>query len=151
MVKISLITIYLILCCISCNTTKHKEISHNTELCMNTSAIVPESVHFSARFKMLWNDLSKETKHFENIDSYIPSKDIINKHQIKLQNGQYIFKGYLHTTPLFDKHGLEKSGIQITSYNDSLNVFSCPLNKIVTIANYPEITSIETSRPIFKR
>lgn len=109
---------------------------------------LPDTIRFSNNFRMLWDELQKETGGDLYQTDYIPSEQLKKKYNLKYSGGKYYIKGYMHTRPDFDNRNAEKQGISIVSYTDTLKSFSCPIFYIPELIALPNILIIELSKSV---
>ncbi len=109
---------------------------------------LPASIRFSNNFRMLWDELQKETRGNLANPNYIPSEQLQKKYNFKYSDGKYYIKGYLYTQPDFNKNDAENHEISIVSYTDTLKSFSCPIFKIPVLINLSNISAIELNKSV---
>ncbi|WP_297931313.1 hypothetical protein [uncultured Coprobacter sp.] len=145
-----IILISVLLCSISCSSRHISTVSggKNDKIEYMEISVLPDTIRFSNNFRMLWDDLLKETNGYLPKKNYTPSEQLREKYNLKSSDGKCYIKGYLHTRPDFDKNKAEDQGISIVSYTDTLKSFSCLISQLPELITLPDISAIELSKSI---
>lgn len=131
--------LYLTLYCIimsGCASIQHKDIAETK---------LPVNVQFSSSFRMLWNELNKETQHFKQIHSFVPNELQIKKYHIQQQDHTYYVRGFIRSKKALNKEMTDKFKNSITIYSETLYGFRISISDLPEFVNMADSAYIELS------
>ena len=139
--KILLLCVFTLLFVCNCRSTKGIS---SSEKRMENKKEIPTNVSTSNQFRALWYDFKEESNNFKT-DNFTPSEKLINTYNLRLQNGEYYFSGFLTVTDDFEKKIFTHLGGSLVSYTSELYSFRFPLKNITELVNIKGIKRIELS------
>ena len=112
---------------------------------------LPTNIDFSNSFRLLWDQLTADTKHVRSLEKYKPSDEVLANAAISERDGAYFVSGWLTTNDQFDEAAFTALGGEVTRIDNTTATFRFPLKRLPEMWQVSGIVSVEAAQRVHIR
>lgn len=109
---------------------------------------LPDGISYSKGFQFYWHDFLEETKDMTSLESYRPSNDLFNNHNIFIDESDiYCIRGFIQVNlQEFEAAKFEGIGGTLTYFSDGIYTFTMPVKSTYEMLKVKGILQIEMAQ-----
>lgn len=131
------------------NTSKPKANSEQVKTENKESPKLESTFDVSARTKLFIKAVEDELNSTKsNIETYEPSSELVENFSLRMQNEEYIIRGFIKTNSSFENSALESKGVILGRKTGELTTVSFSLNLLQEFLTTENITYFEISEQV---